>query len=344
MSEHKHYLIEKNLNTNKPQEIPMKDLMMLKGAKTLVDNCTMVKPGETVLIVTDMSKTTIAKAIAALVMERDAEPIIMVMKPRDRAGQEPPVSVAEAMKSADVVFTPVSYSITHTHAVKNAAAAGTRIIVMTDFTEGMMVGGGLDANFQELKPICLGVAKKFKDGKQIHLTSPGGTDLTMDITDRRGNALYCIVEPGEFSTVPTVEANTSPVEGSANGRIVVDASIPYLGIGIIEEPIIVEVKNGFITSIKGGRQAQILKNNLAAQKDPNVYNIAEIGVGLNPECRMCGIMLEDEGVVSTCHIGIGTSITLGGTVKSPIHYDLLMWDPSIEVDGRILIKGKNVSL
>ncbi len=65
--------------------------------------------------------------------------------------------------------------------------------------------------------------------------------------------------------------------------------------------------------------------NLVEQKDPNVYNIAEIGVGLNPNCRMCGIMLEDEGVISTCHIGIGTSITLGGTVKAAVHYDLLMW-------------------
>ena len=322
----------------------MKDLMMLKGAKTLVDKCTMVKPGENVLVVTDMTKINIAKAIAAVAMDRDAETMVMVMKPRDRAGQEPPEPVAEAMKAADVVFVPVSYSITHTHSVINAAAAGTRLIVMTDFTEEMMSSGGLEADFHELKPVCLGVARKFKDGKHIHLASPGGTDLTMDITARRGNALYCIVEPGQFSTVPTVEANVSPIEGTTNGRIVVDASIPYLGIGVIEDPITVTVKDGFITNIEGGRQAEILKKDLAGQGDPNAYNIAEIGVGLNPKCRMCGIMLEDEGVISTCHIGIGTSISLGGTVKAPVHYDLLMWAPRVKVDGKIIIDAEEVYL
>ncbi len=322
----------------------MKDLMMLKGAKTLVDTCTGVKPGESVLVVTDFTKVAIAEAIAAVATDRGAETMVMVMQPRQRAGQEPPNSVAEAMKAADVVFVPVSYSITHTHAVKNAAAMGTRLIVMTDFTEEMMIRGGLEADFNELKPICLGVADSFKNGKRIHLTTPGGTDLHMNIEDRRGNALYCIVEPGQFSTAPTVEANVSPVEGTANGRIVVDASIPYLGIGVIEDPMEVMVKDGFITDISGGRQAEILKGDLESHGDANVYNIAELGVGLNPKCRLCGIMLEDEGVISTCHIGIGTSITLGGNIKSPIHYDLLMWAPQVKVDDHVVIDRENVNL
>jgi len=320
----------------------MRQLLMLKGAKTLVDICTKTKPGEKVLIVTDLANTHIAQTILTVAMDRGAETMMVVMEPRKRAGQEPPKPVAEAMKAADIVFVPVSFSITHTYAVKNAAEAGARLIVMTAFTEEMMFHGGIEADFEKIKPVCQGVAKKFNGGHHLHLTSPGGTDLTMDISGRRGNALYCIVEPGEFSTVPTIEANVSPVEGSANGRIVADASIPYLGIGILNELVSVNVKDGFITSIAGGRQADILKTNLTSQEDRNAYNIAEIGVGLNPKCRMCGIMLEDEGVISTCHIGIGTSITLGGTVKAPMHYDLLMWKPKIIVDGQVVVHEKEV--
>ena len=88
----------------------------------------------------------------------------------------------------------------------------------------------------------------------------------------------------------------------------------------------------------------MLKRDLASHNDHNCYNIAELGVGLNPQCRLCGIMLEDEGVIPTAHIGIGTSITLGGTVKAPTHYDLLMWDPKIEVDGKVIIDGGKVCL
>ncbi len=315
---------------------------MAKGARTLVDVCTRVKPGETVLIVTDMYRTSIAEAIAGVAMDRGAEAIVTVIQPRERNGQEPPEPVAEAMKKADVVFTPVTYSITHTHAVKNAAAAGARLIVMTDFTEEMMIRGGLEADFEELKPICKKVAEAFADGNRIKLTTPAGTDFEADISGRRGNALYGIVEPGEFSTAPTVEANVSPVEGSAHGRLVVNASIPYIGIGVITEPVIVDIENGFITRVEGGLQAEMLRRDLESHKEKSAFNIAELGVGLNPKCRMCGKMLEDEGVVSTCHIGIGTNITLGGHTKAPIHYDLLVWEPKVEVDGRLVLEGERV--
>ena len=58
----------------------MKDLLMTKGARTLVDACTKVKPGETVLIVTDLHKIDIGKAIAGVAMDRDAEVIITIIQ------------------------------------------------------------------------------------------------------------------------------------------------------------------------------------------------------------------------------------------------------------------------
>ena len=320
----------------------MKEALMMQGARTIMDNCVSLRAGETVLIVTDMVQEKIAKVLSAAAVERGAEVIVSIMKPRKRAGEEPPKIIAESMKHADVVLIPVSYSVTHTFAVKEAAESGARLLVLTDFTEEMLISGGIEADFRSIKPICKGVADAFAKGSKVHVTTPGGTDLWLDITGRRGNALYCVVGPGEFSTIPTVEANSSPVEGSANGHIVADASIPYLGIGVLDEPVVVDVKDGFITDIRGGRQAEVLKRDLASHNDPNCYNIAELGVGLNPKCRLCGIMLEDEGVISTAHIGIGTRITLGGVVKAPPPYDLLMWNPRIEVDGRVIVDGNEI--
>lgn len=322
----------------------MKEAMMMKGARTLLDICVAVKPGESVFIVTDMIQVGIGQVLAAAALERGAEVTVAIMTPRERAGQEPPKLIAEGMKHADIVLLPVSFSVTYTYAVKEAAACGARLLVLTDFTEEMLIRGGIEADFRELKPLCQSVAEAFAKGNQVHLTSPGGTDLRMDITGRRGNALYCIVEPGEFSTVPTVEANVSPLESTANGRIVADASIPYLGIGLLDEPVIAEVEKGFITKISGGRQAEILRKDLESHNDRNSFNIAELGIGLNPKCRMCGIMLEDEGVIGTAHIGIGTSITLGGNTKAPCHYDLLLWNPRVEVDGKLVIDGTRVAL
>ena len=320
-------------------------IRMMRGARTLVNDCASVEPDEHVLIVTDSKLVKIGRVLAAAVRERDAEPIITIIKPREMDGQEPPAPVAEAMKHADVIFAPVSRSITHTRAVKEAAAAGARILVMTAFTERLMIRGGIEADFRAQRPVCEKLADLFTDANMVRLTTPAGTDLTMSIEGRRGNAMTGVVDkPGMFSTVPTIEANVSPVEGTAEGVIVVDASIPYIGIGILREPIEMKVEGGFITEISGGRQAEILRKDLAAKDDPYVYNIAELGVGLNPKSEMTGIMLDDEGVLGSAHIGIGTNITLGGTVKAAVHYDLVIWKPTIYLDGKVVIESGEIKL
>ncbi|MEG1849551.1 MAG: hypothetical protein RR197_03250 [Oscillospiraceae bacterium] len=49
-------------------------------------------------------------------------------------------------------------------------------------------------------------------------------------------------------------------------------------------------------------------------------------------------MLEDEGVYGSAHIGIGTSITLGGVVKAACHYDLIMHRATVEADGVVILR------
>lgn len=59
--------------------------------------------------------------------------------------------------------------------------------------------------------------------------------------------------------------------------------------------------------------------------DPAVYNIAQLGVGMNPECRtFTGWFSNDHGVFGTVHVGIGTSSNLGGTIRAPVHFDAMM--------------------
>lgn len=316
----------------------MENIYMSRGADKVVNTCAKIQPGEQVLIVTELSRLSIAQALAAEVYRVGAEPAVCIMQPRGRDGEEPPKEIAAAMKASDVFLNVVGTSITHTQAVKEAVAAGSRGLVLTHFTEEMMIHGGIEGDFEQAKVLCTAMAQGMAGAEKIVLTSPSGTHLEYSARGRRGNSLYCMVEPGQFSTLPTVEANVSPLEGTANGIIVADGSIPYIGIGVLEEPVTLRVEAGRIVDISGGRQAKMLADDLAAKQDPNVYNIAEHGVGLNPKCRFCGFMLEDEGVFGSCHIGIGTSITLGGTVKAACHYDVIMRDGTIVADGKTLME------
>ncbi|MFH1573988.1 MAG: leucyl aminopeptidase [Acidobacteriota bacterium] len=311
----------------------------MKGARKLVSLCADVQPGETVLIVADSRMMSIARVLAAAVEERKAEPVIAVITQRSADSTEPPEAVAAAMKSADVIFSAVSISITHTRAVKDAVAAGARAIALTAFTEEMMVSGGIDADFVEIEKACRVVGDRLARAKTVRLTSREGTDLTFQVQGRKVNVMAGIVGPGEFSPVPNAEVNVSPLEGTANGVLVADASIPYLGIGLLRQPIRFTVRDGFIVAIEGGdpEQAGKLRAAWKSQADPNVYNIAEMGIGMNPKCRFMGIMLEDEGVLGSVHIGTGTNITLGGTIQARSHYDLIMRAPTLTLDGEVLI-------
>jgi 2,5-dihydroxypyridine 5,6-dioxygenase len=319
---------------------------MMKGARKLVSVSTDVQPGENVLIVADAPLQSIAEVLVAAVLERGAEPVVAVIRQRGTDAAEPPPSVAAAMKSSQVIFSAVSISITHTQAMKDALAAGARAVALTAFTEGMLASGGIDADFVRIREDTKAVGERLSRAKLARITSGSGTDLTFSVEMRRVNVMPGIVGPGQLSPVPNAEVNVSPVEGTANGTLVVDASIPYLGIGLLKEPIRFTVRDGMITDIQGGdpAQAETLRSAWQQQADPNVYNIAEMGIGMNPMCRFLGLMLEDEGVLGSIHIGTGTNITLGGNVKARSHYDLIMSAPTLILDGEVLIQDGQIRM
>lgn len=322
----------------------MKKMLMAKGAKQVVEVCAQVKGNESVVIVTEPRTMSIAESVAAAVTAVGAEPTITVIMPRTSDSAEPPATVAAAMKESDVFISAVYTSITHTYAVKNAVENGSRGIMLTQFEDHMLIDSGVLADFPKAAPTCEAVAKALENATEIHLTTTHGTDLKMSATGRKSNAMTGMVKSGQFAPVPTIEANVSPLEGTANGTIVANASIPYIGIGIVKENVVCTVKDGFITTIEGGHEARVLSDNLASKNDSNVYNIAEIGVGLNPRCKFNGLMLEDEGVFGSVHIGIGSSITLGGVVKAACHYDLIMTGVTLVADDVTIIKDGEVLL
>ncbi len=313
---------------------------MKHGAKILIENCARVQPGEIVVIVTDSERTAIARAIADTAQEAGGEATVVVSPPRSIDNEEPTPPVAAAMLEADVIYLPVTFAMAHTVAVRKAIAEGARVVSMSAFTERMMEEGGLFADFAARQPLCKAMARRLTEASQIRVTNPAGTDLSLGIEGRRGNSHACIVDQAGFTAVPNIEANTSPVEGTTEGLLVVDGSIPYYGVGAITHPVRFEISGGFVRSIEGESQAEFLRELLARQNDDWVYNIAQFAIGLNPECReFTGEMLNDEGVNGTIHIGIGTSSSLGGVVQAKTHFDAIIREPTVWLDEEIIIRG-----
>ena len=69
-----------------------------------------------------------------------------------------------------------------------------------------------------------------------------------------------------------------------------------------------------------------------------VYNIAQLAVGLNPECaELTGQLTNDHGALGTAHIGIGTSENLGGHTRAGLHMDGILRRPTLRLDGKVVL-------
>jgi leucyl aminopeptidase (aminopeptidase T) len=325
------------------QKVGVDEKELIRGARQLVEVNGRVTEGEPVVIVTDPKMERYATLVAEAARARGAVVTTCIMPVRGQDGQEPPEPVARAMAEARVIFSPVSISITHTRAMRSALEAGARAILMTAYTDEILTSPALlETDFEAQAAVCHKIGDAFTRGSQLRLTSPKGTDLTFSMEGRIANVLTNLPDPGQLAPVPDIEVNVVPVTGSANGHLIADASVPYLGIGILEEPVVCTMEDGYITRMEGGPEADRLRVYLSSFGDRNCFNVAELGVGLNPNARLTGEMLEDEGVLGTIHIGIGTSHTLGGEIVAPTHYDLLMWEPTIEVDGRVIQRDREI--
>ena len=320
----------------------MKFVPMMKSAFVAVQTCLGVKPDEKVLVVTDTDKVDIAMALWAAAHAIGADAILTVMKPRAYQGEELPEPIAEIMKASDVIFITTAQGVFHTKARMEATKAGARIAAMPHISEDMMTVGGMTADYGKVSELSWKLAKVLEKGKNVRITTPAGTSLTMRLVseERLSPPIFVdhglFVEPGSCGNLPAGEAEVTPVEELTEGTAVIDGSM--VPVGIIKDPIILTIERGKVVKIDGKTEAVELKKYLEGLQDPNAYWVGELGFGTNEKARVTGKVLEDEKVLGTVHIGLGTNVSMGGKIQSKTHIDGVMLNPTVELDGKTIIK------
>lgn len=308
---------------------------LARSAKIAISDCMAVKPGENVVIVADEPKREIGVALWEQAVQIGADAVYMEIIPRKIHGTEPPPTVAEAMKKADVVLGPTSKSFSHTVARKEANKAGARIATLPDITAEMMERT-LCADYKKIGILSEKFAQILSAGKTAHLTTKAGTDLTMSIAGREAHPDTGLNHtPGSFSNLPAGEAYIAPLEDTAEGVLVVDGAMA--GIGVLSAPIRMTVEKGYVAGIEGGPEAAKLQAMLDEYGKP-ARNIAELGIGTNDKAIITGNILEDEKVMGTVHVALGNSASFGGRVEVPIHLDGILNHPTLTIDGQVVIR------
>lgn len=300
----------------------------------VLQTCFDLKPHESVLIVTDAGEREVAREFEKVAKGLAGEVVLLEMNIGKTHGEEPPAEIAEAMKSYDVVLLPTTKSLTHTDARKNACEAGARIASMPSITMGMLRSGGLTADYVEIKKTSERLARLLSLAKNVRIATTAGTEFAAEIKGRKGIAdSGSIVTPGAFGNLPGGEAFISPVEGSANGKLVFDGS--FAGVGMLEKPLLISVEEGLAGAVEGFGSEKLSE---IFEEFDSSGNVAEIGIGTNPKARLCGNILEDEKVYGTVHVAFGDSHTIGGKITSEVHLDGIIKAPDVWLDDRKIIE------
>ncbi|MCU7494556.1 MAG: aminopeptidase [Ignavibacteria bacterium] len=307
-----------------------------KAAVIAIKDCMGTKKKEKILVVTDEIKREIGYVLYNNALDLGYEALLIEMKSRLYNGEEPPVEVAELMQKFDVVFCPTAKSLTHTDARRTASEKGVRIATFPGITPEVMIRG-LNADYKKIAALTLRLKKIFEKTRTVRVTSPAGTDITMDITGRTAYASKGLFhKKGESGNLPTGETFVAPREGTSQGVVVVDGSMAGLGM-IKNANIKIQVEDGFATRITGGPEARKLIKLLDVH-GKDARNVAEFGIGTNDKAKLSGILLEDEKVMGTIHIAFGDNKSMGGSVHVESHLDGLVKKPTVYFDGRIIMK------
>lgn len=175
--------------------------------------------------------------------------------------------------------------------------------------------------------------------QEVRVTSPGGTDITFKLMN--GLVLpYAVGEVSRHAYLPPAELTFGIEPGSAYGRIVVDVTVGELAVkgeiidslGLVDKPVEIAVDKGSITKVSGGVIAERLAAHLFSL-EPCDRVVVELGLGLS-QGTPTGQIGPDECLQGTCHFGVGDDAFYGGTNPASIHLDLVLRDPSFEVQGR----------
>ena len=291
--------------------------------------------------------------LAAEQLKLDAKFILQDVKSRgDVSGQDVVQSLSE-LKSGNIIILNMSDKLGN---IQELGKSFRRWVGKKNhrFISAMSLGdlatsnidlilNAIDVNYKPLQAKHEEIRQKLERTKEIHITTPAGTDLYYDKTGISAiSADGNYTAPGTGGNLPAGEVYSAPNGKKIEGKIVIDGSSrTHEHTILIRKPIELKIEEGNITEIKGHEEARQLENTLkwaaSVAKNPgNVRRICELGIGLNPKAQIIGAMIVDDKTLGTAHIGIGSNYWFGGSIYAIIHLDQVFKNPTIYLDGELL--------
>ncbi|MDD1771505.1 MAG: aminopeptidase [Methanomassiliicoccales archaeon] len=345
------------------------DEKLREAAKVALTECLAVKEGERVLIITNLGGDVfeICQEMFQQTKALKARPVMVVQEDKDNFTFADPAVLDAIRGEPDVIIAicrgrigkdPYGMQIgyvgrdekKHTHIYDKVLDGDKRCrSFWSPSCTREIFERGVAIDYQLLRKNARNLKEKMDAGKEVRVTSPGGTDLKFSIEGRNGH--YDdgdFTLPGQGGNLPTGEVYVSPANGTAEGVIVFDGTVDLDTYAERpDSPVRVRFESGYAVEITGKETARKLNDLLdrsaamAREKglleaERNTRHLGELGIGLNPNAIMSCNVLEDEKVGGTVHFAIG--MNLENDAHALIHLDCLVLRPDVFIDGEMVMK------
>jgi 2,5-dihydroxypyridine 5,6-dioxygenase len=205
-------------------------------------------------------------------------------------------AIVRLLCDADFVVDLLHERMTHLPIRKEILAAGTRIQTISEppeMLERMMCT-------DEIRAEVMAMYERFASAGTLRLLSASGTDVEYSFSDERP-ALYnygVADAPGRWENWPTALVTRYPEPGRANGTAVIargDIIFPLRRYA--SEDIRMEVEDGFVKSIDGGYEADLIADFLNSWENPNAWAASHLSVGMHPHAWWHGMEFYDRSEI-----------------------------------------------
>jgi aminopeptidase len=302
------------------------------------------RSGESILIVTDDVRREIAMAFARGAIELGLWTRIVVLETIEgEFRKDPPNHLVEMINTRmqpDIFIntlrgpaeeTPFRISIIKLETRKGRSRLGH----CPGITMDMLTEGALSLTQEEhvkMQERARWLLAVLQDVESVHVTSSKGTDFTLDVKGRTWfSDTFLNWKDMKWMNLPTGEVLVGPVENGMQGTLVCDLAIG--GIGPIDSPITLEVKEGRVEEVRGEAKKAVQAVIDTQATDRMARQVGEFAFGLNPKARIVQEFLESEKVGNAIHVAFGNNMDYPGTVAniSATHQDFLVDKPTVTV-------------
>ena len=336
----------------------------LEAFEAVLRRCA-VQPGDTVAVLSESQSRPVLVTLAQLAAARcGAQVFGLVMPSRFAKGlpQTRSTGASDALQNIAPMVAALSGStlvvdctvegLMHAPELPAILKGGARVVyVSNEHPEALARLAPSDDGSLELR--VKDHVKRLRAARQMRVTSPAGTDLTISLENAvaGGNWGYT-TRPGTMTHWPGGLALAFPAAGSVNGRLVLaqgDVNLTFKR--YLEQPVTLTVESDYVTHIDGANlDGDLMRSYIAAWGDREAYAVSHVGYGLNTAARWDSMALYDKRDFNGTELRAFAGNFLYSTGANEVagrhtlgHFDLPLRHCTVTLDGtKVVDEGRLV--